>query len=104
MRVYIPKQERTIENNPEKAPVATRIFELYASGNHSLSSVSKIVKDEFGLVFSKSYLVKILKNPFYVGMFYWGPLRQCSSCIPGAQQAEAEETPVCLRWSVALRL
>jgi site-specific DNA recombinase len=66
------KQERTIENHPEKAPIAIRILELYASGNHSLSSVRKVVKDEFGLVFSKSYLVKILKNPFYVGMFYWG--------------------------------
>jgi site-specific DNA recombinase len=47
------KLERTIENNPEKAPVATRILELYASGNHSLSSVRKVVKDEFGLVFFK---------------------------------------------------
>jgi hypothetical protein len=41
-------------------------------GNHSLSSVRKVAKDEFGPAYSNSYLVKILKNPFYVGMFYWG--------------------------------
>ena len=35
------KLERTIEVDPEKAPIAQRIFELYASGQHSLSSLRK---------------------------------------------------------------
>ena len=65
------KLEHTIEIDSGKAPLAKRIFELYASGGHSLSSVRQAVKDEFGQIFSNSYLVKILKNPFYVGSFYW---------------------------------
>jgi site-specific DNA recombinase len=65
------KLERTIESDPEKAPLAIRLFELYASGDYSLSSVREVVKKEFGPVFSNGYLVKILKNPFYVGTFYW---------------------------------
>jgi site-specific DNA recombinase len=65
------KLYHTIEVDPEKAPIAKRIFELYASGLHSLSSVRKTIKDEFGPVFHNGYLVRILKNPFYVGSFYW---------------------------------
>ena len=65
------KLEHTIETDPNKIPLAKRIFELYASGNHSLSSVRRVIKDQFGPVFSNGYLVRILKNPFYIGEFYW---------------------------------
>jgi site-specific DNA recombinase len=65
------KLEHTIEIDPDKAPIARRIFDLYASGNRSLSSVREIIKNDFGPVFSNGYLVKILKNPFYIGSFYW---------------------------------
>ncbi|MGI0135371.1 MAG: recombinase family protein [Candidatus Micrarchaeaceae archaeon] len=65
------KLEHTIEIDLDRAPIARRIIELYASGSHSLSSVRKTMKDEFGPVFSNGYLVRILKNPFYVGAFYW---------------------------------
>jgi len=33
------KLERTIEIDPEKAPIATRMFELYATGNYSLTAL-----------------------------------------------------------------
>lgn len=62
--------EHTIEVDVEKAPIAKRIFELYASGSHSLASVRKTIQDEFGKVFHNGYLVRILKNPFYIGNFY----------------------------------
>jgi site-specific DNA recombinase len=61
-----------IEINPEKAPIAERMFELYASGQHSLSSLRKALKTEFGRDLGKSYLDKLLKNPFYKGQFIWG--------------------------------
>src|SRR6185312_11922033 len=40
------KLEHTIEINPQKAPVAERMFDLYASGQHSLASVREILKNE----------------------------------------------------------
>src|ERR1700730_7691675 len=39
--------ERTIELDPEKAPVARRMFELYASGRHSLSTLRTALKGEW---------------------------------------------------------
>ena len=65
------KLEHTIEIDPQKAPVAKRMFELYASGQHSLASVRKILKEEFGQLLAKGYLERLLKNPFYKGQFIW---------------------------------
>ena len=47
------------------------MFELYASGQHSLQDVWKTFKREFDIKLSKSHLEKLLKNPFYIGAFYW---------------------------------
>ena len=93
------KVEHTIELNPAKAPLAKRVFELYASGQYSLSRLRKKLKEEFGQNLAKSYLAKLLKNPFYHGMFHWqgtlysgtrtsrraGSLRGGTSCLRGPQ-------------------
>jgi site-specific DNA recombinase len=63
--------EHSIEVNPGKAPLALRMFELYASGQHSLSSLRRVLKAEFGQSLAKGYLQRLLKNPFYVGQFIW---------------------------------
>ncbi len=65
------KLEHTIEINPQKALIAKRMFELYASGQHSLASMRKILKAEFGQLLAKGYLERLLKNPFYKGQFTW---------------------------------
>jgi site-specific DNA recombinase len=65
------KLERTIEVDPRKAPLARRMFELYASGRHSLASLRKTVSDEFGINLGKGYIDRVLKNPFYKGAFWW---------------------------------
>ncbi len=65
------KLERTIEIDTRKAPLARRIFELYATGRYSLTGVGKIVQAEFGVSLGKGYLDRLLKNPFYAGSFYW---------------------------------
>ena len=65
------KLEHTIEVDPQKAPVAKRMFELYASGQHSLASVRNALKSEFGQLLAKGYLERLLKNPFYKGQFIW---------------------------------
>jgi site-specific DNA recombinase len=65
------KVEHTIEIDPAKAPIAKRMFELYANGRLSLQGVWKTLKGEFDIALSKSHVEKLLKNPFYAGTFYW---------------------------------
>ena len=63
--------KHTIEVDPEGAPMARRMFELYASGQHSLASLRTALKAEFGKVLAKGYLRRLLQNPFYQGQFVW---------------------------------
>lgn len=65
------KFEHTIEIDPARVPVLTRMFDLYASGQHSLQDVWEILKQEFAIRLSKSHVEKLLKNPFYIGTFHW---------------------------------
>jgi site-specific DNA recombinase len=62
---------RSIRVHPTKAPIARRIFELYASGNHSLLDLRRVVLEETGARISRGYLEELLKNPFYIGRFIW---------------------------------
>jgi len=62
---------RTIEVDPGNAPIAQRMFELYATGMYSLASLRQFLKAEFGKVFTKWHLEKLLKNHFYIGTYEW---------------------------------
>src|SRR6266849_8355437 len=66
------KVERTIEVDPDKAPLAQRLFELYGSGKYSLLTLGNALRAEFGRGYPKGYLERLLKNPFYIGLFLWG--------------------------------
>jgi site-specific DNA recombinase len=65
------KLHHTIEVDPAKAPLAKRMFELYATGKYSHSSLRTKLKEEFGQNLAKGYLGKLLRNPFYTGLFIW---------------------------------
>jgi len=62
---------RTIEIDPENAPIAQRMFELYATGSYSLAGLRESFRTEYGKVFSKWHLEKLIKNPFYIGTYEW---------------------------------
>jgi site-specific DNA recombinase len=62
---------RSIDVDPQRSPAVKGMFELYASGDYSLSKLRKTVLNEFGIRLSRSYLEKILKNRFYLGYFLW---------------------------------
>jgi len=62
---------RAIDVDPERAPMMKRIFELYATGEHSLITLRKTVFHELGLRLARSYFETILKNRFYLGYFIW---------------------------------
>ena len=66
------KLERTIEVNPVKAAIVERMFELYATGRHSLASLRDSIRTESGEHLPKSYLERLLKKsilyrPFGLG-------------------------------------
>src|SRR5213075_1789545 len=62
---------RSIEVDPQRAPVLRRIFELYASGQHSLTTLRQAILRESSVRLSRAYLEDILKNSFYIGRFIW---------------------------------
>lgn len=63
-----------LQINPEKAPFIKRIFELYATGEYSYSSLAAKMREE-GFMISpavkcgKSNIEDILNNPIYMGDF-----------------------------------
>jgi site-specific DNA recombinase len=63
--------EHSIEVDLANAPVAQRMFTLYASGQHSLLGVRRLLRAEFGRSFATGYLHRLLQNPFYKGQFVW---------------------------------
>src|ERR1700677_1196162 len=76
------KAERSIEIDPSKAPLARRMFELYATGGYSLSQLRAVLKAEFGQSLAKGYLDRLLKNPFYCGSFTWQERLYAGTHIP----------------------
>jgi len=66
------RADRTIQIHHENAQIVTRMFELYASAQYSLSELQKAVRSSTGKTISRAYLHTILTNPFYEGNFVWG--------------------------------
>jgi DNA invertase Pin-like site-specific DNA recombinase len=67
--------KRTIAPNPDLAPIIQRMFERYATGQHSLKELAKLARQD-GLQYPKSKLPvptstvhKILRNRIYSGDF-----------------------------------
>ena len=65
------KAERTIEIDPVDSITVNRLFELYATGSHTLSTLTKTIRIETGKTISRGNVYLILKNRFYVGYFEW---------------------------------
>ena len=74
------KALRTIEAHPENSVTVIRMFELYATGAHTLSTLAKAIHLETGKKFSRGGVHLILKNEFYMGTFKWG-----KQTYPGTQ-------------------
>ena len=53
------------------AKIVLKVYEWYASGAYSMSLITQKLKSDFGVVWSKGYLDKVLKHPFYYGMMIW---------------------------------
>jgi len=65
---------KDINLDKEKAPPIKKAFELYATGKYTLKQIAKILKDlglrsYKGNILSVSCVQRLLKNPFYYGVF-----------------------------------
>lgn len=63
----------------EKAPLVKRTFDLYSTGNQSLTNLTEIMYQEglrnfVGNKVVKSNLYKLLTDPFYIGKIRWNDL------------------------------
>jgi DNA invertase Pin-like site-specific DNA recombinase len=65
------KADRTIETDSDDSPIVTRLFELYATGAHSLTTLAKAIRLETGKRVSRGNVHLILRNRFYLGAFKW---------------------------------
>jgi site-specific DNA recombinase len=74
------KAERTIEVHPTNSLIVNRMFELYATGAHTLSTLAQAICLETSKKFSRGGVHLILKNEFYMGTFEWG-----KQTYPGTQ-------------------
>ena len=65
---------KAIDTDKEKSPVIRKCFELYATGEYTLKSIKQFLADTGidsykGNDFSCSCIQRMLKNPFYYGVF-----------------------------------
>jgi len=65
------KAERTIEIDPVDSVIVIRLFDLYATGTHTLSTLTKAKRIETGKSISRNNVHRILKNRFYIGLTEW---------------------------------
>lgn len=69
--------KRAIEPHPDKGPLVTRLFELYATGQYALRQLSEefhqagLFGRKEGAALSRSMLHQLLNNPLYYGEFQW---------------------------------
>lgn len=73
MHVTNEKGEKTIILDPDRAPFIRKLFEMYATGNHSLQTLKETaiqmgLRTKKGESLAISQINKILKKPFYCGM------------------------------------
>lgn len=93
---------KIIMKNPDRLPLVKRLWELFLTGQHSVSELAEIAARDFGLrtrstfrrgtrLFSPNPVLRILGSPFYTGnIVYEGTL----SCQSGQSQFAAERHSV----------
>ncbi|PIY80792.1 MAG: hypothetical protein COY80_01035 [Candidatus Pacebacteria bacterium CG_4_10_14_0_8_um_filter_42_14] len=70
-----------------KAAIIKKVYEWYASGAYSMDSVRAKLKEVYDISWSKGYLDKILKNPFYYGVMLWKEKSYAHKVSPTIEQA-----------------
>ncbi len=62
-----PNGDKWVEPDPYKAKIVEKIYILYASGSHSISTIQTKLLNDYGLRLDRNMISNILKNPIYYG-------------------------------------
>ncbi len=70
------REKRSIVHDPAKAPLVRTLFERYATGLYSITTLSELMTREGltsreGKMISRRCVELVLKNPIYYGDFFW---------------------------------
>ena len=65
------KAERTIETDPIDSPIVNRLFELYATGAHSLATLQRQYAGKLVKRSVAPTSITSSKTSFYTGSFEW---------------------------------
>jgi hypothetical protein len=74
------KLNKSIEPDPERAPIIRALFELYSQGDKSIDNVhefaqkARLTYPRSGRIISRSEVERLLKKVFYAGKFYWNDM------------------------------
>lgn len=90
----------TLEPNPEESKVVQLIFELYLQGDGKMVIARKLdalgVKSRSGNKWSSATVVKILKNPVYIGKVRWGYRKYTKELTNGTITKHREKNDDCV--------
>ncbi len=75
------KGQRKIYSDKERFGLVNKVWEAFLSGKYSVNKLAKFARNDLGLktlprkkeggkLISKSYLYRLLRDPFYAGFFY----------------------------------
>lgn len=85
IEMYEGRAVRTVMVDPDRAPLVKLAFDAYASGEHTVSSLTNLLRAE-GLrtvargsrpsrPVARSYVHKLLRNPYYIGIVDFNGVR-----------------------------
>ena len=83
-------EKKIISTDPVYGPVVVQMFELYATGRHSLSTLVTEINEMIKRAghkrkLCKSAVAKILANPFYYGTYLWNGIEYKGKHTPDHQ-------------------
>ena len=90
---------RTIDVDPERAPMIRRIFELYATGEHSLITLRKAVLNELGLRLARLLFRDDPQEPVLPGIFRLAGSRIQRHSSASDFRAALRSGSGCIRWT-----
>lgn len=67
----IDKENTEIRIEEYQAGVVRKVYELYSTGAYSMNTIRDRLKKDYNIEWSKGFLDKVLKNPFYYGVMIW---------------------------------
>jgi len=67
----LDKENTEVRIEEYQTGVVRKVYELYSTGAYSMNTIRDRLKKDYNIEWSKGFLDKVLKNPFYYGVMIW---------------------------------